>query len=83
MSMGKIALHRLPLGTLTAKAVIHGVARALGMNFQERSAITKLIPDAPADAPVIHIADVLKDSRDSSLRYKKEPKVKTVIDYAC
>ncbi len=64
-------------GTMKAKAVIHDVGRALGMSFQDRASIAKLVP---ANDPKIHIRDVFAASEELQRRYASEPLIKKLID---
>lgn len=64
-------------GKMKAKAVIHDVGRVLGMSFQERAAIAKLVPSMD---PKIHIDDVLKNEKELQDLYAKDTKIKKLID---
>ena len=64
---------------MKAKAVIHDVGRVLGMSFQERAAIAKLVP---GNDPKIHISDVLKQEPELQKRYDTEPQIRHLLDIA-
>ena len=66
-------------GKMKAKAVIHDVGRVLGMSFQERAAIAKLVP---GNDPKIHISDVLKQEPELQKRYDTEPQIRHLLDIA-
>ena len=65
-------------GTMAAKQSIKDVGRVLNMPIPYVESITKLVPDRPK----VKIKDALEESEELSNRYRNEPDVTELIDFA-
>jgi DNA polymerase III subunit alpha len=71
----------ITFGTMSAKAVVRDVGRALGFLYADVDRIAKLVPP-PVLGKYEPLSKSVEDAPDLSLAYKNEPATKRLMDYA-
>jgi len=71
----------ITFGTMSAKAVVRDVGRALGYPYADVDRIAKLVPP-PVLGKYEPLAKSVEDAPDLSLAYKGEPATKRLMDFA-
>ncbi len=71
----------ITFGTMSAKAVIRDVGRALGMVYSDVDRISKLVPP-PVFGKYEPLAKSIVDAVELAQAYKKEPATKRLMDFA-
>ena len=71
----------ITFGTMSAKAVVRDVGRALGFAYADVDRIAKLIPP-PVLGKYEPLSKSVEDAPDLSLAYKNEPETKRLMDFA-